>query len=169
MVEQLEKDMIEAMKSKDKDRLTVIRMVKAALKQEQIDHKKEINDELLIDVVNRQVKMRKESIVEFEKGNREDLIAQYNDEIIDEVLVTIMKSPKTYTTEDIVEINCHGGIATTNKVMELLLINGCRMAEPGEFTKRAFLNGRIDLVQAESIMDMVSAKNKLAIVCASIP
>ena len=81
MVEKLEKDMIEAMKAKDKDSLTVIRMVKAALKQEQIDHKKEVNDELLIDVVNREIKMRKESIVEFEKGNREDLIAQYNDEI----------------------------------------------------------------------------------------
>ena len=81
MVEQLDKDMIEAMKSQDKFRLTVIRMVKGALKQEQIDHKKEINDELLIDVVNREIKMRKESIVEFEKGNREDLIAQYNDEI----------------------------------------------------------------------------------------
>ena len=70
MVEKLDKDMIEAMKSKDKDKLTVIRMVKASLKQEQIDHKKEINDDLLIDVVNRQIKMRKDSISEFEKGNR---------------------------------------------------------------------------------------------------
>ena len=69
MVEKLDKDMIEAMKSKDKDRLVVIRMVKAALKQEQIDHKKEINDDLLIDVVNKQIKMRKDSITEFEKGN----------------------------------------------------------------------------------------------------
>ena len=81
MVEKLEKDMIEAMKNKEKDRLTVIRMVKASLKQEQIDHKKEINDELLIDVVNRQVKMRKESIVEFEKGNRQDLIEKTQEEI----------------------------------------------------------------------------------------
>ena len=69
MVEQLEKDMITAMKEKDKDTLTVIRMVKASLKQEQIDHKKEINDELLIDVVNKQIKMRKDSIAEFEKAN----------------------------------------------------------------------------------------------------
>lgn len=81
MVEQLEKDMIEAMKSKDKDRLTVIRMVKAALKQEQIDHKKEINDDLLIDVVNKQIKMRKDSISEFEKGARQDLIDKTQSEI----------------------------------------------------------------------------------------
>ena len=81
MVEQLEKDMIEAMKNKEKERLAVIRAVKAGLKQEQIDHKKEINDELLIDVVNRQVKMRKESIVEFEKANRNDLIEQTTKEI----------------------------------------------------------------------------------------
>ena len=81
MVEKLEKDMIEAMKSGEKDRLTVIRMVKAALKQEQIDHKKEINDELLVDVVNKQIKMRKDSIVEFEKGGRQDLIDKTQEEI----------------------------------------------------------------------------------------
>ena len=80
------------------------------------------------------------------------------EEIIDEVLVSIMKAPKTFTTEDVVEINCHGGIATTNKVLELLLLNGARLAEPGEFTKRAFLNGRVDLVEAESIMDIINAK-----------
>ena len=74
MVEKLNKDMIEAMKAGDKNRLTVIRMVKAALKQEEIDHKKEVNDDLLIDVVNKQIKMRKDSITEFEKGNRQDLI-----------------------------------------------------------------------------------------------
>lgn len=81
-----------------------------------------------------------------------------NDNIIDEVLVTVMKSPKTFTTEDTVEINCHGGIASTNKVLELLLTNGCRLAEPGEFTKRAFLNGRIDLTEAEGVMDLINAK-----------
>jgi len=81
MVEQLNKDMIEAMKAKDKDRLTVIRMVKAALKQEQIDHKKEINDDLLIDVVNKQIKMRKDSITEFEKGGRKDLVDKTQAEI----------------------------------------------------------------------------------------
>ena len=71
-----------------------------------------------------------------------------DNEKIDEVLVTIMRAPKTFTREDVVEINCHGGIATTNKVLELLLLNGCRLAEPGEFTKRAFLNGRINLMEA---------------------
>ena len=83
-----------------------------------------------------------------------------NEEVIDEVLISIMKAPKTFTTEDTVEINCHGGISTTNKVLELVLNNGARIAEPGEFTKRAFLNGRIDLTQAESIMDLVNSKNE---------
>ncbi|MBE6146750.1 MAG: tRNA uridine-5-carboxymethylaminomethyl(34) synthesis GTPase MnmE [Firmicutes bacterium] len=82
------------------------------------------------------------------------------DETIDEVLISIMKSPKTFTMEDIVEINCHGGIATTNKVLELVLNKGARLAEPGEFTKRAFLNGRIDLVEAESVMDLINSKNE---------
>ena len=84
------------------------------------------------------------------------------EEIIDEVLVSIMKAPKTFTREDVVEINCHGGIATTNKVLELLLTNGCRMAEPGEFTKRAFLNGRIDLMEAEAVMDLINGKTEEA-------
>ena len=81
MVEQLEKDMIEAMKAKEKEKLTVIRMVKAALKQEQIDHKKEINDDLLVEVVNKQIKMRKDSIAEFEKGGRTDLVEATQQEI----------------------------------------------------------------------------------------
>lgn len=83
-----------------------------------------------------------------------------NNEIIDEVLVSIMKAPKTFTMEDVVEINCHGGIATTNRVLELLLTKGCRLAEPGEFTKRAFLNGRIDLLEAEAVMDIINAKTE---------
>ncbi len=90
-----------------------------------------------------------------------------NEEIIDEVLVTVMKAPKTFTTEDVVEINCHGGIAPTNKILELLLTYGCKLAEPGEFTKRAFLNGRIDLLEAEAISDMIISETdnsrKLAI------
>ena len=81
MIEKLEKDTIEAMKSQNKDKLTVLRMVKAALKQEQIDHKKEINDDLLIDVVNKQIKMRKDSITEFEKGGRQDLVDKTQQEI----------------------------------------------------------------------------------------
>jgi len=83
-----------------------------------------------------------------------------NNNIIDEVLVSVMKSPKTFTKEDIVEINCHGGIATTNKVLELLLTSGARLAEPGEFTKRAFLNGRIDLIEADGIMNLINSKNE---------
>ena len=84
------------------------------------------------------------------------------DEIIDEVLVSVMKSPKTFTKEDIIEINCHGGINTTNKVLELVLSNGARLAEPGEFTKRAFLNGRIDLTQADAIMNLIEAKTDIS-------
>ena len=87
---------------------------------------------------------------------------KYNDEIIDEVMISVMKAPKTFTKEDVVEINSHGGIATTNKILELLLINGARLAEPGEFTKRAFLNGRIDLIEAESIMDLINSKTESA-------
>ncbi|MCH5166818.1 MAG: tRNA uridine-5-carboxymethylaminomethyl(34) synthesis GTPase MnmE [Erysipelotrichales bacterium] len=82
------------------------------------------------------------------------------EEVIDEVLVSVMLEPNTFTCENIVEINCHGGIATTNKVLELLLTNGCRLAEPGEFTKRAFLNGRIDLVEAEGVNDLIFAETE---------
>ena len=83
-------------------------------------------------------------------------------EKIDEVLVNVMLAPKTYTTENIIEINSHGGINTTNKILELLLENGCRLAEPGEFTKRAFLNGRIDLIEAESVNDLINASSDAA-------
>ena len=83
-------------------------------------------------------------------------------EKIDEVLVSVMLAPRTFTREDVVEINCHGGIATTNKVLEILLNNGARLAEPGEFTKRAFLNGRIDLLEAEATMDLISSKSDKA-------
>jgi len=78
-------------------------------------------------------------------------------EVIDEVLVSVMKAPNTYTKEDIVEINCHGGALPLKRVLELLLNNGARHAEPGEFTKRAFLNGRIDLAQAEAVIDIINA------------
>ncbi len=83
-------------------------------------------------------------------------------EVVDEVLVSVMLKPKTYTTEDVIEINSHGGINTTNRILELLLEHGCRLAEPGEFTKRAFLNGRIDLTKAESINDLINAKSDQA-------
>lgn len=85
-----------------------------------------------------------------------------NNEEIDEVLVSLMRSPKTFTKEDVIEINCHGGLSTTNKVLELLLNNGAVLASPGEFTKRAFINGRIDLIEAQGIMDLIEAKTELA-------
>lgn len=81
-------------------------------------------------------------------------------EEIDEVMVSLMLAPKTFTREDVVEINCHGGIVATNRILQLLLVNGARLAEPGEFTKRAFLHGRIDLTQAESVMDLIRAKTE---------
>jgi|LFRM01.1.fsa_nt_gb tRNA modification GTPase len=84
------------------------------------------------------------------------------EEKIDEVLVSLMKAPKTFTMEDVVEINCHGGTQTTKKIFEILLLNGIRIAEPGEFTKRAFLNGRIDLVEAESVMEIINAETENA-------
>ena len=87
---------------------------------------------------------------------------KYDNTIIDEVLIMLMRSPKTYTTEDIVEINCHGGSSTTKKILEILLENGCRLAEPGEFTKRAYLNGRINLLEAESVNDLIVAKTDAA-------
>ena len=83
---------------------------------------------------------------------------KYKDELIDEVLVMVMRSPRTYTTEDVIEINCHGGLNSTRKVLEVLLQIGCRLAEPGEFTKRAYLNGRINLLEAESVNDLIIAK-----------
>ena len=82
--------------------------------------------------------------------------------VIDEAMVTVLRAPKTFTREDIVEVNCHGGIVVTNHILQLLLANGARMADPGEFTKRAFVNGRIDLTQAESVMDIVRAKTDKA-------
>lgn len=90
------------------------------------------------------------------------IIDPASNEIIEEVMVAVMRAPRTYTREDIVEINCHGGIMTVNRVLELALTNGARLAEPGEFTKRAFLNGRIDLSQAEATMDFIRSKTDRA-------
>lgn len=84
------------------------------------------------------------------------------DQVIEEVMVSIMRAPKTFTRENIVEINCHGGLVSVNKVLQLILAQGVRLAEPGEFTKRAFLNGRIDLSQAEAVMDLIRAKTDRA-------
>ena len=85
------------------------------------------------------------------------------DNVLDEVLVTVMKAPNTYTREDVVEINCHGGVVVLKKVLNLVFENGARPAEAGEFTKRAFLNGRIDLSQAEAVIDVINAKNEYAL------
>lgn len=85
------------------------------------------------------------------------------EQIVDEVMVLILKSPRTYTKEDVVEIDCHGGIVVTKRILDLVLEHGARLAEPGEFTKRAFLNGRIDLSQAEAVMDVIASKNEYAL------
>lgn len=87
----------------------------------------------------------------------------YEDNIIDEVLIIIMKAPNSYTREDVVEIDCHGGIYVMKKILDILIKSGARTAEPGEFTKRAFLNGRIDLTQAEAVIDIINSKNKYAL------
>ena len=87
-------------------------------------------------------------------------IVDKKEEMIDEVIITLMKKPKSYTKEDVVEINCHGGMAAADKILELCIKNGARIAEPGEFTKRAFLNGRIDLSQAEAVIDLIRSKTE---------
>ena len=140
MVEKLDKDMIEAMKSKDKDKLTVIRMVKASLKQEQIDHKKEINDDLLIDVVNRQIKMRKDSISEFEKGNRTDLIEKTQAEI--DVLMNYL--PEQLSSEEV------------NKIIDEIFaeINPTGQKDMGKVMQQASakLKGKADMKEVSTII-----------------
>ena len=84
-------------------------------------------------------------------------------EVVDEVILTVMRAPRSYTKEDVVEINCHSGIAPLKKILDLCLINGARLADPGEFTKRAFLNGRIDVLQAEAVLDIIKAKTDLSL------
>jgi tRNA modification GTPase len=90
------------------------------------------------------------------------VIDKENNEVIDEVIISFMKGPKSFTAEDTVEINCHGGVVATNRVLEEVIKAGARLAEPGEFTKRAFLNGRIDLSQAEAVIDIIRAKTELS-------
>lgn len=140
MVEKLDKDMIEAMKSKDKDKLTVIRMVKASLKQEQIDHKKEINDDLLIDVVNRQIKMRKDSISEFEKGNRTDLIEKTQAEI--DVLMNYL--PEQLSNEEV------------NKIIDEIFaeVNPTGPKDMGKVMQQATakLKGKADMKEVSTII-----------------
>lgn len=90
------------------------------------------------------------------------IIDSKTEEVIEEVMVSVMRAPKTFTRENVVEINCHGGLVSVNRVLQLVLYSGARLAEPGEFTKRAFLNGRIDLSQAEAVMDLIRAKTDRA-------
>lgn len=90
------------------------------------------------------------------------LVDPKTNEIVEEVMLSLMRGPKTFTREDVIEINCHGGLVSVNRVLKLVLTNGARLAEPGEFTKRAFLNGRIDLSQAEAVMDLIRAKTDRA-------
>ena len=147
MVEKLDKDMIEAMKAKDKDKLTVIRMVKASLKQEQIDHKKEINDDLLIEVVNRQIKMRKDSIQEFEKGNRQDLVEKTQAEI--DVLMNYL--PEQLSKEEV------------EKVIDdiFLELNPSGQKDMGKVMKEATakLKGKEDMKEVSTIIkDKLSEK-----------
>lgn len=112
-----------------------------------------------IDIADRLYKGKK-SLKEVDSHtiNYGHIVDPKTNEVIEEVMVAVMRAPKTYTREDIVEINCHGGIHTINHILQLTLQNGAEMAEPGEFTKRAFLNGRIDLSQAEGIMDFIRSK-----------
>ena len=140
MIEKLDKDMIEAMKNKEKDRLTVIRMVKAALKQEQIDHKKEINDDLLIDVVTKQIKMRKDSITEFEKGNRKDLIEKTEEEI--KVLENYL--PEQLSMEEVIKI--------IDEIMDEVKPESSK--DMGKVMKeaQAKLKGKTDLKEVSSII-----------------
>ena len=90
------------------------------------------------------------------------LIDPKSGEIVEEVMVSVMKGPKTFTREDVVEINCHGGIVSVNRVLQLMFKKWCTISGTGEFTKRAFLNGRIDLSQAEAVMDLIRAKTDRA-------
>ena len=140
MVEQLNKDMIEAMKAGEKDKLTVIRMVKAGLKQEQIDHKKEINDDLLIDVVNKQIKMRKDSISEFEKGGRQDLIDATQAEI--DILMKYL--PEQLSSEEVEKI--------INEIFEEVKPEGQK--DMGKVMKeaQAKLKGKADMKEVSSII-----------------
>ncbi len=116
-----------------------------------------ISGERAIDIVN---EVFSKDLLKVESHTINYGYIKKDSEIIDEVLLMIMKAPKTYTCEDMIEINCHGGIITTNKILELLLEKGAKLAEPGEFTKRAFLNGRIDLTKAEAVNDLINAKSE---------
>ncbi|MGT2771460.1 tRNA uridine-5-carboxymethylaminomethyl(34) synthesis GTPase MnmE [Streptococcus marimammalium] len=115
-----------------------------------------------ISIANRLFKEKDLNKVDSHTLNYGHIVDPDNNEVLDEVMIGVMKAPKTFTKEDVIEINTHGGIAVTNEILQLVLRQGARMAEPGEFTKRAFLNGRVDLTQAEAVMDLIRAKTDKA-------
>lgn len=117
----------------------------------------EITDKLFVGVSGKKLENVSSHTIHYGK-----IIDPTTDEVVEEVMVSVMKAPKTFTRENIVEINCHGGLVSVNRVLQLVLRYGARLAEPGEFTKRAFLNGRIDLSQAEAVMDLIRAKTDRA-------
>lgn len=117
-----------------------------------------VSGDQALDVVSRIFKGKDLHQVKSHTINYGHIIDPASGETVDEVMVSVMLAPKTYTKEDVVEINCHGGLLATNRVLQLTLTNGARLAEPGEYTKRAFLNGRLDLSQAEAVMDLIRAK-----------
>lgn len=110
-----------------------------------------------------QPKNKHKSILTMESYTAAYGIISYENEIYDEAIALVMRAPATYTTEDVVELDCHGGITVMKRILDLVIQRGARPAEPGEFTKRAFLNGRIDMSQAESVMDLIHAKNDMAV------
>ena len=117
----------------------------------------EITDKLFVGVSGKKLENVSSHTIHYGK-----IIDPTTDEVVEEVMVSVMKAPKTFTRENVVEINCHGGLVSVNRVLQLVLRYGARLAEPGEFTKRAFLNGRIDLSQAEAVMDLIRAKTDRA-------
>lgn len=122
-----------------------------------------VSGEQAITIVNKLFQSKSLLNVETHTTHYGNIVNFKNNKFIDEVMVNVLREPRTFTKENIVEINCHGGILVTSKILELLVENGARLAEPGEFTKRAFLNGRIDLTQAEAIMDVITAKTENAL------
>lgn len=117
-----------------------------------------VGDKIFVSKKNRKLVDEKTHTIHY--GN---IVNPKNNDIVDEVLVSVMKEPNTYTKENIVEINCHGGVIVMQKILHLVLENGARLAEPGEFTKRAFLNGRMDLSSAEAVIDIINAKTNLSL------
>ncbi|MEH7401912.1 tRNA uridine-5-carboxymethylaminomethyl(34) synthesis GTPase MnmE [Gottfriedia acidiceleris] len=119
-----------------------------------------------VQIANKLFKEKDLNIVDSHTIHYGHLVDPSSGNTVEEVMVSILRAPKTFTREDVVEINCHGGIFSVNKVLELVLSQGARLAEPGEFTKRAFLNGRIDLSQAEAVMDLIRSKTDRAMAIA---